>query len=69
VSAHPQPVPPADARLAAAEAELKRVIRAVEKHRRDRRPGKDARLYSAVLSSPLAVVDNRADDPNDWPAP
>jgi hypothetical protein len=55
--------------LSATEKELERVIAAVEHHRADRTAGADARLYSAVLSPPFALVDNRVDDPNDWPAP
>jgi hypothetical protein len=65
MSAHAQ-VPD---RLAAVEAELERVIAAVEEHRADRSPGADARLYAAVLSQRLALVDSRVDDPNDWPSP
>jgi hypothetical protein len=66
--AHAAPTP-LHARPATAEEELERVRRAVERHRADRSPGADARLYAAVLSQPLEVVDNRVDDPNDWPAP
>jgi hypothetical protein len=63
----PTPLPP---RRPTAEEELERVRKAVERHRSDRSPGADARLYAAVLSQPLeAAVDNRVDDPNDWPAP
>jgi hypothetical protein len=57
------------ARLAATEEQLARVIAAVERHRSDRTPGADARLYSTVLDQPFALVDNRVDDPNDWPLP
>ncbi len=70
MSAHAHPAPPSvDALLAAVGAELERVIAAVAEHRADNTPGADARLYSAVLSRPFEVVDNRVDDPNDWPAP
>jgi hypothetical protein len=68
--AHAQSTPtPVHARLAILEEELERVRTAVERHRADRSPGADARLYAAVLSKPLEAVDNRVDDPNDWPAP
>jgi hypothetical protein len=70
MSGHAQTAPtPLHPRRPTAEEELERVRRAVERHRADRSPGADARLYAAVLSQPLEVVDNRVDDPNDWPAP
>jgi hypothetical protein len=70
MSAHAQPAPtPLHGRRPTAEEELARVRRAVKRHRADGSPGRDARLYAAVLSQPLEAVDNRVDDPNDWPAP
>ena len=59
----------AHAHLPIVETELERVIAAVERHRADRSPGADARLYREVLSRPFEVVDTRVDDPNDWPSP